>query len=302
MVKSIERRVDIELVRVLACIAIVYFHSGVLTGAMRSFAYSGLVVFIIISVCYLSSQSSIKKVARPMAAKLLAPYVIWSFVFLALYTVIVGKPISDYVKLQTLFAGTSIHLWYLPFAYLVLLFSILIKQKIPSNILSLIAGVSFLVWISLSLEWRGMVQSTPLPIPQYAHAFGAVLLGLWVSGFRGWINGMIFAFSMFLSLYIAVYKDTGVGVVYFVGMLFCLLLMFGTSINRYLQHIKGFVFFVAPLTYGIYIVHPIGLAVLSKVGISEAAWGPLLVFLGSAVFVYFGQRLLPKKISSIVLP
>ena len=110
-------RQDIELLRVLSALGIVWFHSET-KGS--NFGHSGLIFFLILSVFLGGGQqnSSIQKRAK----RLLVPWLIW-FAYYGAINLVLQKsviPLNNGLIAGVL-SGPRIHLWYLPFIFFVLI-------------------------------------------------------------------------------------------------------------------------------------------------------------------------------------
>jgi hypothetical protein len=114
------RRQDIEWLRVLACLGIVWYHAR---GPGEEFALAGLIVFVMLSVVLAHPREEpLKDRLHARAERLLLPWIFWWGVY-AVLDVVTGRAgrwtAAEWPVL--LLAGPSIHLWYLPFMFFVLL-------------------------------------------------------------------------------------------------------------------------------------------------------------------------------------
>lgn len=142
-------RQDIEILRVLSAFGIVWFHSG---APGRAFAYSGLVIFIILSV-YLSQHGNqhISTRFKIRARRLLVPWSIW-FTFYGLIRLLTQKPLRPLENgaIAGVLSGPSSHLWYLPFTFVLLVIIDSARVKLPPSILAwtgyALAILAFVSW------------------------------------------------------------------------------------------------------------------------------------------------------------
>lgn len=122
---SAARVANIDRLRILAAIGIVWFHTE--NAPYRHIAYAGLPVFLLIFCSLLTSQGwrgTTAEFLKRRWHRLLKPWLFWSAVYglcrlaNALHT---GDAMSlrQMLSAETLLAGPSIHLWYLPYAFLV---------------------------------------------------------------------------------------------------------------------------------------------------------------------------------------
>lgn len=293
--KESGRRIDIEFIRVLACLGIVYFHAGVLSGINNAIAYSGLVVFVLISVFYSGKHQKTDQVVS-LAKKIMVPYFIWSVIYFSLYYVS-GKSISEIVGWKTIISGTSIHLWYLPFIFLVLVIVGRIKNFIPLKVLSGMSGVLFTVWLYFSPAWRANVDV--VPFAQYMHALGGVFLALSVASLARWISYGSLCAGILMCIYLFQFGDYGISVVYCISAVVAFLLTIKpTSITK----TEKLVTLLSSLTFSIYLVHPFGLAIMSKLNLGGNIVTPALVFAFSGAGIWILRKVIPVKYSKWLLP
>ncbi len=293
--KEKSRRTDVELFRVLACLGIVYFHAGVFSGISNAIAYSGLIVFVLISVFYDGRRKKTDEISS-LAKKILVPYFIWSAIYLVLY-LISGKSISEIISLKTVISGTSIHLWYLPFIFFVLIIFGQIKKYTPLGVISGASGAMFAFWLYFSPFWRSYVEV--VPFPQYMHAVGGVFLALSVVSSIRWISYVSLGSGVLMCIYLLKFKDYGVSVVYLIAAFFTFALIARPiSLSIFERPIA----LLSSLTFSIYLVHPLGLAIFSKLSFGEGFLAPALVFIGSAVGIWFFRRVTPARYNRWLLP
>lgn len=172
-----ERLQGIELLRILAAFGIVAYHAG---APFRDFAYSGLIVFLLFSPM-LDTRFNWERV-RPvgtLARKLLLPWAFWMVVYGA----------ANWLQHKTIFPGgwtdilygTSPHLWFLPFMFLVLAVLNMVKPRFPCALFWLCAAAACALLFTVSV-WRPISLMWAHPFPQWIHAappvFAGIALGL----------------------------------------------------------------------------------------------------------------------------
>ncbi|WP_369982444.1 acyltransferase family protein [Thalassolituus sp.] len=294
------RRVDIEVLRILSCLGIVYFHSGMLTGVANSLAYSGLAFFIFLSVYFVNKATTVPEAFRKIAAKVVPSFMFWSIVYIALSVAIAGKALESYLGVQTLLTGGSIHLWYLPFIIIGVTASVYIVHTVKPKLLFWIVAAGYFGWLGTSLYWRDWIRDYPLPAPQYFHALGAVLLALFVRAGSGVLRYSALLLSLLLCGHVASQGELGIGVVYFMVTLMSVLVVWGKDLYAGFFPFRKWVVSFSTLTFGIYLVHPLFIAIAVRLGVSDWYTMPLLAFLGSAVFVRFFLWAMPPYMHRLV--
>lgn len=289
----VARRIDLELVRVLACLGIVYFHSGVLAGVSSNLAYSGLAYFILITIFFVDRNKTAFSAAKAVARKVWPSFVFWSAVYIVLGVVIARKDLQSYLSLTTLVTGGSIHLWYLPFIVLAVAAATAAARLMQPRVLFVVTVVGYFGWLVSSIVWRDWIKGYPLPLPQYFHGAGAVLLALWLMSGAGLVRYLCLFASLVLCLLVTIEGEPGVGVVYSVMTLMGLLVVRKRDLMSELTQLRPTVIALSSLTFGIYLVHPLFLSVASRLGLGDMSLMPFVAFVGSAVFVQVFLLLMP---------
>jgi len=116
-----QRNYNVDRLRILATFGIVWFHTVGIPG--RHVAYAGLAIFIMLSFAYVTLRSPMATSAAILSERfkrLLLPWAFWWLIYLAAKmgkSVLSNTPFSADIDLGWILAGPSIHLWYLPFAF-----------------------------------------------------------------------------------------------------------------------------------------------------------------------------------------
>ena len=294
------RRLDLEVLRILACLGIVYFHSGLLSGGANSLAYSGLAFFIFLSVYFVNKATTVPEAFRKIAAKVLPAFIFWSIVYIALSVAIAGKALESYLGFQTLLTGGSIHLWYLPFIIIGVTASIYVVRTVRPELVFWVVAACYFGWLASSLYWRDLIRDYPLPAPQYLHALGAVFLALFVRAGSGVLRYSALLLSLLVCGYIASQGELGIGVVYFIITLMSVLVAWGRDLYPGILPFRKLLLSFSTVTFGIYLVHPLFISIAVRLGVSDWYTMPLLAFLGSAVFVRFFLWAMPQYMHRLV--
>lgn len=118
-----------------------------------------------------------KRGARELALTFLVPFLFW-FPIYGLWNLLRGKPLLVESTPLGLLAGTSIHLWFLPFMFVVLL--VLNQLKRPALRKPLFFGsmIAAPLLVVTAPFWRGVIATGQMPLGQWVHALPAVLLGI----------------------------------------------------------------------------------------------------------------------------
>lgn len=171
-------RQDIELLRTVCSFGIVWFHAQAMPG--HAFAHSALLVFLCLS-SYLPDyqKGTFFTRLKSRGERLLLPWITW----FSLYAIIYFYNRHELLKQGVhpfnwvLSGGASIHLWYLPFAFLALTVIDASELSFGKRPLLVFCGSVSLLLITTSNSWSPWIIETSQPWQQYAFSICAVLLG-----------------------------------------------------------------------------------------------------------------------------
>ncbi len=179
------KRADIEGLRLLSAFGIVWFHAG---PSGLGLAYSGLVAFLVLSMA-LGGRSGAPDAAtvQRRALRLLRPWLVWFGIYAA-FNVARGLPALplEHGLLAGVLAGPSIHLWYLPFVFGALLAVDVLRAHLA---LRTLAGAAFVLALAVMASapwWRPATLGLSYPALQWADALAPALAGAWVLGAGLW--------------------------------------------------------------------------------------------------------------------
>ena len=172
----------IELLRIISAFGIIAYHSK---APFQDFAYSGLIVFLILSPM-IDTRFNWNRVrtGRVLARSLLVPWAFWMAVY-GIINKLQHKPILP-DGWQSFLYGTSPHLWFLPFMFVVLLIINTIKPRSPNILFWSCTLIAVAMLFSVSL-WRPISLTWSPPLPQWISAIPPVLVGV-VFGLSGKIG------------------------------------------------------------------------------------------------------------------
>ena len=292
-------RQDIEILRILSAFGIVWFHTGRDTYSVGN---GGLVVFLVLSTYFAASRTGDirpwKAALLDRARRLLAPWAFWMVVFGIRNEYFVNRHVieTDRGWINGLLAGTSIHLWYLPYIFIVLLLLDLVATRWNKRRAAWASGLLAAIGLAFSLHWRPWVEQYGYPTIQYLHAFPAVLLGIFLAG--AWDLGLVWMVVILSAVLgaadYALWKNVrGVGTTYLAGIaVVSVVVLFPLRLPRWrsIELISG-------CAFGIYLCHPLyrGLyASIQAVPVWAEVW---LTFGSSLASVLVARLLFPKVVS-----
>ncbi len=278
-----ERLVSIDGLRILAAIGIVWFHTD---GApRRDIGYAGLPVFLLIFFSLITCrhrEEPTLEFLRQRRDRLLKPWLFWSVLY-GLLRVVRAACLGDLAwfheiwSLETLLTGTHIHLWYLPYAFLSGLVVYVIHRrtlKVDHAMTAFVAtGVGLLLLyvhalVPASSRWMR-------PLPQWEFGLAAAPLGFAVGRCM-----MIPSKRIQQALLMAITAATlavattltasghAAAVIPYTAAVVLVCLAYAWHV-----HENPIVAALAPLTLGVYLVHPLVHYGLNRVMIMERYYG-----------------------------
>lgn len=286
------RNQAVEALRILAAFGIVVFHGG---GAWAGYFYTGLIVFVVLSPMIDAHYNWDRQ--RPVAVlarSLLIPWGFWLAVY-AVFDVARHKPVLPSGNpLLGILAGTSVHLWFLPFIFLVLVALGRIKRHVRPPLAFLGSAVLLLAILGTAEIWRPMSQTWPQPLPQWIHAIGAVFagaaIGLTARADRLRIPGLALIAA---ALLIAIYQGvSGVALTYGLGIPLTTAAVF---LGKHWWPARWSVQPVADCMMGVYLIHPILLSVAGVLAAHGTLLQAAIAFLLSFALIFTARRLVPRS-------
>ena len=292
------RRQDIEALRLLGCLGIVWYHALATPG--HQVAYGALVLFIVLSVVLglpargATNAGELLGIAGRRARRLLLPWAVWCVLY-ALLNRAMGRPVVDlrHGWMAGWLTGPSAHLWYLPFMCAALCLLLGLQGRVGRRGLALGGGLAAAVLLAATPLWRPASLQAGFPVALYLHALPAVAVGAWLAG-RTTLTpreNRLLALAV-LTAAAGVLPWPGVGLPYLVGLgvVGAALVWPVTVLQRW--NVARW----AEASFGIYLVHMMVLEALRAVPVGGRKL-PLLVFLVSLVLVRTGRALAPRYAS-----
>lgn len=280
-----EKKQDIEFFRIICAFGIIWYHSA---SFAHEISYSALLIFIMLS-CYLTRAADFScELVKKQAIRILVPWVIWFAIYAAINMATHKPPINlDNGLSSALLAGSSIHLWYLPFIFFICLAVSQIKVKFHDrNILIFTSITSSLILLSTCF-WRPFSISLGYPYAQYFHALAGVLIGIcfsYIHTSSQRTSKIILLSLLFSSLFAIPYA--GVGTPYIVAIIAFYLLC--TNFFSFLNKID-----LTPISccmLGVYLIHPIIIRIVKKITYDITPLTVVLIFLISTMIVMLLRR------------
>lgn len=284
-----DKRQDIELLRIVGAFAIIWFHSGV---QGHELSYAGLVFFLILSTYFAGKDGSARELLRRRFQRLLVPWIFW-FAIYGLANVLGGRAFVPLGKgwLAGVLAGPSIHLWFMPFIFGCLVVLDAVNRHLPRKAIALSSAALAILVLAGTPLWRPYSLEFGAPVAQYLHALAAVFIGTFLLYFdapRKELSWFLLVAMLLIANEMVPYP--GVGIPYLIGI--ALAFVLASRISAWSLPIN-----VTPLskcTLGIYFVHVLLLKTVAKSGLARGVFVPLAAFALSIAVVFSFQRAFPR--------
>jgi peptidoglycan/LPS O-acetylase OafA/YrhL len=257
-----QRNATLDHARLWAACGIVLFHTGAPGAAIGYAALPFFLMLMIVLAGPATRRQDFPTFVRSRATRLLAPWLVWSAVYgmLKLLDVMVSdKPLATEFVPYMILTGPALHLWFLPFAFVVCLALYpLVRHRLTSRHFALFLGViAVLTFIFIGLQQQ---QGLPIPLAQWVFSLPAVVLGLGFTLAKGrpaWVLAMLFTIAMTTGLALWVTWTEGVVqiVIASLALVSCTLIETRESaVSRW----------AAQISLAVYLVHPLVIAVLLR--------------------------------------
>lgn len=173
-----------DVLRLVALAAIVAFHAGAPGSRYTAWRLPALTIISAALAAGRREPRPLAEQARRSAARLLAPWAFWCAVYGAVDAAIywrLGTSVVQELGPRVLVTGASVHLWYLPFAF-VMIMAVDAARRLTEGLpaagtcaLAATVALAALVAVALDGSYR---DDAGTPWPQWLRAIPAVFLGL----------------------------------------------------------------------------------------------------------------------------
>ena len=283
-----QKRQEIELLRIISAFGIVWFHSGVMGSEL---AYGGLVVFLVLS-SYLvgcSNQPNVKYISL-RAKRLLLPWLVWFTIYGAI-NVLIGKsivPLNNGI-IAGILTGPSIHLWYLPFLFVGLVaFDFIRMRATPSFLASASAALVITLLVAVSV-WRFKSLQMGPPFSQYAHALAGFFLGIFFAYYQALRNNIVLLFII-IAASMSAFSFPGIGIPYSIGVAAGCIITLLHGVKLPLMGVES----LSQYMFGVYLIHPLFLRAFGKFLTIQGLMVPFAVFILSTIIVCLINKISPR--------
>jgi surface polysaccharide O-acyltransferase-like enzyme len=249
-----EHFAGVDLLRLGSVCMIVWFHLG---GPGKSIAYVGLPALLLITTALPvvhENQEPLRSLLARRARRLLEPWVFWSIVYGLVMLISAGRRnrTGEGFHLSMLLGGTSVHLWYLPYAVLASTLAIVTFRyaRGRETWAFMLACLAFAV---AAIRFAELPVPLPFPFAQWWFALPSIPAGLAIgaavrcSGQR--TRRLLTTALAFAAAGVAI--GTPDSMTYAGGyVLTCLAFLWNPTPGRWVQGATA-------LSLGIYILHPL---------------------------------------------
>ncbi len=217
------------------------------------------------------------------AKRLLLPWLAWSAIYAFLKfsrSTINGTPLSSEFAPWMILTGTSLHLWFLSFSFLFLLLCVLVPERTPKRLLSIVC-----VLLSGAALWLSSTSNLLIPLVQWIPVVPAAFAGLLMQRLG---NETLVPIALALGCMIALYlgMDSMTPQLIIAGLAVALAFAIPIPQTRIVDALSG-------LSLGMYLVHPaVMMLAINVVPKDEVSFFPL-VLLGSILITALLRRYAP---------
>jgi len=267
LASPVARVANIDRLRIVAAIGIVWFHTE---GApYRGIGYAGLPIFLLIFFSLITShghRGGTAQFVKRRWHRLMVPWLFWSVVYglckIAKATCTMDiNSLRDMLSVESLLTGTHIHLWYLPYAFAAgLLIYMVNGWTWGTNNIAVIVAAAVLGAFTLMAHATGVLgDHLMMPLAQWGFGLAAVPLGFAIGRCmtipsHDVQRSLLCVIALVMLVMCTVLNMTGyaaLSVPYELAtVLVCAAYAWPSGGN-------AFVATVAPLTFGIYLIHPL---------------------------------------------
>ena len=286
------RRFDIDILRIVSSFGIILFHSGIVWNEISS---SALICYLILSgyLSHFDKKRSFSESFVYRFNRLMVPWLFWFFVY-GILNIIRGKTFlpEQFGFFVGILHGTSIHLWYVPFIFILLLFFDFIKKLFSKKQLSVLSSFFAVAILLATPLWRNFSFELGYPFAQYFHAISAFFVGIFFllqESIHYRAAQSIFIALIFVSLSVSVFS--GVGLPYLIGIFSCSILISKEHL-RFLKCVilkskilSRSILVFSKASFGVYLVHVALLSVSKNIFHIHGIFLPLFVFVAAHFLV-----------------
>jgi peptidoglycan/LPS O-acetylase OafA/YrhL len=314
---SVSRRhriANIDRLRVLSVCAVVSLHTH--SWFLRSPAFTGLIILLLVLCVFVVNRSEPYEstfLVQRKVERLLKPWLFWSVVYGALKlgkVIYMDVPFSEVFSATMFLTGTRIHLWFLPFGFVAAILLGLLHRRIAKVpdvfgvVTAALAGALCVLGCSI-LQSRVLL---PTPLPQWTLGLPAIPLGLAI-GRASVLPNRKHRRNLYLLIVLSiavayVAYTTLTGLQYSIWfdhgsrytIRYCTAVAAVCSALHWQGRLDRVSKTLGPLSYGIYLVHPMIISVLNRTGmLQEQPLALLCLVLAASILITLVLKKTPLR-------
>jgi peptidoglycan/LPS O-acetylase OafA/YrhL len=264
---SRERLANIDTLRILAAVGIVWFHTEGVPG--RRIGYAALPIFLLIFFSLITRNTHADGTVHFLKRRwnrLMAPWLFWSVVYAVCKSakaicMMDMDALRGMLSVESLLAGAHIHLWYLPYAFILgfAIYEINRRTSRANHAVVILTATATGILMLVARATGILPADVPAPLSQWSFGLAAAPLGLAVGRClmipsRDTRRLLLSVVSLATLLACIILNSTGfasVAIPYGIGMTLVCIGYTWRARN------DAFVAYVASLTFGVYLIHPL---------------------------------------------
>lgn len=253
------RNATLDYARLVAAFGIVVFHVGAPGAALGYAALPFFLILLTVMLPGMARHTPASDFLRSRAARLLLPWLVWSALYgtlklleAAFTPTTLGSEFAPYMLLT----GPALHLWFLPFAFVVSLLAlplVRLARHVPPYALPAV-----LILLAVGVLVLGDGRVFPIPVRQWLYALPSICLGLALA-FSGLHFGRsVLVLGAFAATAFLAGISSGLAQILIAGVAFVLCTAWVLPPSRF-SDLAG------QSALGVYLAHPLVLSVLKRI-------------------------------------
>ena len=275
------RLANVERLRVLAIVDIVGFHVDTEHLSASALGGTGLVLFLLMAHTFhvaIAERMSLEAFTRLKVRRLMVPWLFWSGVYFVWNVVLALRANEAWnarLDVWMFTYGTSIHLWFVPFACVTGIFVVWAHQRLKAASPARVIYGTAIVGVLTLLIFRPMADGFGAPAAQYMLGLPGVFLGLVLGRYYIMPDGRGRESTLYVlagaTLVLALLTEP-------LGFhpattKWCGALLVMLAVLRWPGKMDGLTARLTPLLFTVYLIHALVVEVLYAVpGISSSTW------------------------------
>lgn len=281
-----QRNGAIEALRVLGAFGIILFHTGAPGG---SIGYAALPAFILLSLMFQMDRGGPFDI-RSRVHRLLVPFAAWSGIYataLIVQAVAQNDMPLGWIRPWMIFTGPALHLWFLPF--LAAGTAVLIRYREAISVISFVGLFVATALLAAVCFWLLHHNEPMTGLAQWVFGAPAVLFAVLIV--RANTGARMAAVAVFSAVLLTLADYGWTNGPLQLGLAVIAVLM----VRRFATSTPVYLGYLARLTLGIYLIHPLLAAVLVRLPMpwSEGSLGFACLLFGVSAISVVAMRLSP---------